>query len=900
MAKTTPSATRRTPAARTARTTAASELGPKGDPLGGVPTKYHAPIFIGVILLSLIVFFGGVIFSGDLFVSNDFLSWESFRPYLAEVESKGELPMWIPYIFSGMPGFAALLVTGDRWWDLTMKLIYSAEHIFGFVNYPVMRVVMHYFIYGLGMYLLMRSKKAARSTSLFVSLAAMFSTWIIIYIMIGHNTKIMVLMTFPFLFLCLEKLIDRWSLLYAGLLILAMHVAWEAAHMQTAFYGLCAIGIYLVFELIASFVSRDRTGPSTAGVLRAGLLVVVAAGFTYLMGMDRLQAVNEYLPYSTRGAGAIAASSKSQGEAEGHGYDYATQWSFSPEEMVTFVVPAYFGWGKMEITAPETGGQPVREHVYWGQMPFTDAAHYMGISVLILGLFGAWMHRRNRFVQAMTVVGVFGLLLSFGSTLPVLYDLFYNFVPRFSSFRAPSQSLVLLEFAFPILAGFGIESLLAMRRSGDNPAASKSVFYGLVAFGVFALLGLVGTSMIRGSYMESIAESANGRQFPAGYKEAVFNAMQTDWMIVGLIGVATMALMYYYLKGRVSPTLLKMALLGLLVIDLWRVDYRSMETKPKEIIEQTHGATDVDAFLRQDQSLYRVLDLTKAQLPNSPAYQLHEHIMGYHAAKLRSYQDFLDFTDGTQPGDTNGTVPTAKTAWDILNTKYIIYPEPIAEGLKPVHQSQQKQTTVWLNERALPRAWFVNRIERAEPRQILEKIRDGAFDPREIAYVDTLPKEPVAPVGYVASQAAPTDTTLADSVRPPAGAGAGAAGGGSVTITRHEPHHIEMDVTAPGPTSNFLVISEINYPPGWRTTIDGKPATVVRTNSILRGLVIPAGKHKVEMHYALDSINTGKWVSLGLNLIAIGMVIAGGLIERRRPEDADVRHEAPVIAEDDV
>ena len=294
MSKSRSSSTRR----GTTRTQTRKEFGPKRSPLGTVPTRYLPWIFIGLILLSLLIFFGGVIFSDKIFAAGDFVSWESFRPYLNMMDKKGEPPLWIPYIFSGMPAFASYLVTGDRWWDLTMKIIYSAEHIFGFINYPVMRVVFHYFIYGVGMYLLMRTRKAARSTSAFVAIAAIFSTWIIIYIMIGHNTKILTLMSFPYIFLCLEKLIKRWSFLYAGLLIVAVHVLWEAAQLNTAFYGACAVGIYLLIELIGAAATKKNV----MGVVRAGLLVVVAAAFTYGMGLDRILAVQEYLPYSTRGA----------------------------------------------------------------------------------------------------------------------------------------------------------------------------------------------------------------------------------------------------------------------------------------------------------------------------------------------------------------------------------------------------------------------------------------------------------------------------------------------------------------------------------------------------------------------------------------------------------------------
>lgn len=903
MAKTTPSAGRRSPKAPS-RASTAREIGPKRSPLAGVPTKYHPVIFIGLILISLLAFFSGPIFSGDLFVSNDFISWESFRPYLAMMQDKGELPLWIPYIFSGMPGFAALLVTGDRWWDLTMKIIYSAEHVIGVVNYPVMRVVLHYFIYGLGMYLLMRSKKAARSTSLFVSLAAMFSTWIIIYVMIGHNTKILVLMTFPYIFMCLEKLIDRWSLLYAGLLIIAVHVLWEAAHMQTAFYGGCAVGIYLVFEFVTALLSKDKSGPSVMGVVRTGLLVVVAAGFTYLMGIDRTQLVAEYLPFSTRGAPAMASTtataSKTGDEAEGHGYEYSTAWSFSPEEMVTFLIPSYYGWGTLEYSGPETSNEPVRARTYWGQMAFTDAAHYMGIVVLILGLFGAWTNRSNRFVQALSVIGVFGLLLSFGSNLSIVYDLFYNYVPKFSSFRAPSQSLVLLEFAFPILAGFGIESLLAMRRAGDNPQADKSILYGLYGFAGFALLGIVGPAMLKSGYLASLRAS-KAAELPASVHEFIFNTMASDWLIVGLIGTATMALMYFYVKGRLSPMALKMSLITILLVDLWRVDYRSMDTQPKEVIEQTHGKTDIDAFLNSDTSKYRIIDVSpgKAEHPNSPAYQFHEHAMGYHAAKLRAYQDFLDYSDNTEPGDTNGSIPMTKVAWALTNVKYVIYTQPIAEGLKPVFQSQQKQGTVVFEvDNAMPRTWFVNRIEKSEARSILEKIRDNGFDPRDIAYVDTLPSEKIDPVGYVASAPiapAPADSNDTARATPTV---SGSLGNGTVTVTHHEPHIIRMDVSATG--NNFLVISEICYPPGWRATIDGKPAKIIRTNYILRGMVVPAGKHTIEMTYIDDKITSLKWVSLGTNLVAFAMIIGGFMIERKRPHENDERHEAPVIAEDDV
>ncbi len=888
---------RRTPAGRglTARP-GGTRTAPAGwSPLASVPTKYHTPIFIGLIFLSLVIFFASVIFGGKFFATNDNISWLSFLPYLDAMAAKGEHPFWIPYIFSGMPAYGAYLVTGDRWWDLSMAILGTGEKALGFGNYWLMRVIFHYFIYGVGMYLLMRSKKAARSTSLFVSMAAMFSTWVIIYIMIGHNTKISVLMTFPFLFLCMEKLLQRWSFLYAGLLILAVHLMVEGAHPQTAFYGLCAVGIYLLFELIGAAV--DKSKDLMVGVVRAGLLMAVAGAFAYGMGLDRYQAIAEYTPYSTRGASAIIADSTNpsadqETEDGGHGYKYATDWSFSPEEMITFVVPSYFGFGKVDYELPDGRSQQVMS--YWGQMPFTDAAHYMGIGVLILGIFGAWMNRKNRFVQALMVVGVFGLLLSFGRNFPLVFDFFYNVVPSFNKFRAPSQATVLLEFVFPLLAGFGIESLIAMHKSGDNPRSDKSILYGTYAFAAFCAIGLMAVNVARASYVEGIAQAAQekGQTDLTQLQDFIFSNMQSDWMFAAFFGVGTLLLAYFYVKGRISPTAFKLGLFAILIFDLWRVDYRPMgEAIPQEQAFAVFQSTDVDAFLAQDTSQYRILDLT-TQGPNYPARQFHQHILGYHAAKMRSYQDLLDVAG-------NGNIPTSPLAWNLLNTKYIIAPQPIAEGMQPVFQSRQKQALVFRNEGALPRAWFVNRVQVADPKTTLFNIRDNAFDPRDVAFVTKPLAGTIDPVGYAAAGAPRTADTAAsaDTTAPAAPAG-GSQGRGTVSIASYEAHRILMNVEAPG--NNFLVVSEMHYPPGWKATIDGKPAEIIQTNYLLRGLVIPPGKHTVEMTYVSEGFDTAKYTSLGLNLVMFALIGFGFMRERRRPEDADPEHDAPLIAEDDV
>ncbi|MBX7218227.1 MAG: YfhO family protein [Candidatus Kapabacteria bacterium] len=871
------------------------QIGPARSPFAGMDPRVQSLLFVGAILLLLVLFFSKQIFGDMLFGASDFVSWESFRPYLDAQDAKGEPPLWIPYIFSGMPAFASFLVTGDRWWDLTMKLFYSSEHIIGFINYPVTRVVFHYFLYGLGMYLLMRTKKATRGVALFVALAAIFSTWIIIYIMIGHNTKILVLMTFPYIFLCLEKLIHRWSLLYAGLLILAIHILWEASHLQTAFYGACAVGIYLLVELIGALRQKNPAAQKTGTTANVGLAIatlVVAGAFAYGMGLDRNLAVQEYLPYSTRGAASITADpTHKEGAMEvGQGWEYSTNWSFSPQEMVTFFSPSYYGFGKMELPRDvvasfnpqllQQNGIDPEGHMatYWGQMSFTDAAHYMGAVVLALGLWGFWINRRNRFAQALLAIGVFGLILSFGRNFDLLYKLFYDLVPGFNKFRAPSQSLVLLEFVFPILAGLGLKELIARREAGDATVA-KGMIGWIAGFGGLTLLILLILSS-GSSYNEAVAQSGKLLSASAEAASYMHSRAMTDLFLTLLFGAGGLGLAYFYAKGRISSVVMVGALIAISTVDLWRVAFIPMEGTPAKEVMAQFDPTDVDEFLKKDTEKYRILNL--ATQPNFPARHFQEHILGYSSAKMRSYQNLLDVAG-------NGDVPTSPLAWDLLNTKYLIMPNEQAkaaeqQGMTPAFRSQ-RGVTVMQNNSAMPRAWFVNRVEVANEKAILEMIKSNGFDPRDVAYLVAPLKEQVEPVGYAAGM---QDKMKLDStgnlVPDTTGSTASAAAKGSVQITKYEPHHIAMDVEAPG--KNFLVISEIHYPPGWRATIDGKEAEIIQTDYLLRGLVVPAGKHKIEMNYVSGGFQTGKYASLGLNVVMFGMIAAGALMGRKKEEQA--------------
>lgn len=904
---------RRRPA-RTERTSQTKGEMPKSELLDFIPEKFRSATWIVLLLLTLMIFFGGVIFNGEYFASNDNISWESYRPYLQEMADKGESPQWMPYIFSGMPGVASYMVTGERSWDISMWIMTTTETVFAVINYDVMRVLFYYLLLGIGLFVLMRHKGMSRPISFFTAFATIFSTWIIVWVMIGHNTKPMTLAYLPWTILFLDKLFERWSFLYAGLLVLSVHFILESVHPQTAFYAAATLGIWTVAELIAAGRNNSKRAKN---IVFAGLTAVLAAGFAYGMGMDRFMAIQEYNDYSTRGATSIVDTTGVQGESAEDQYAYATNWSFDIDETFTYAVPGYFGFGQLSVDIPGAAEAPTLR-TYWGDMPFTDAGHYMGIIVLILGLFGLWRYRKNPFVVGLAAAGLFGLLISYGKNLAFVYDIFYNYLPYFDKFRAPSQSLVMLEFVFPILAGFGLHSLIQTARkggTGSDDLAQKFMKFGVIGSGAFLILGFLVSAGNKEGYIENVltgsgigAQLQNRPELAQAAAEAVHSGMMTDWIFAGLVGIALCLLAWAYLNRRITTPILQVALLGVLLIDLWRVDYKAMhDNVPKEEAFSVFQATDVDAFLKQDQSQYRIVDARNGRHPSYPAYQMHQHIGGYSAAKLRIYQDLMDVTANgstSMPGQGPGLT------WNILNAKYLLLSQPQNLGWPQVYASQTGAGFVFENPDAMPRAWLVDRVEVSDGLTILKGMRDNAFDPWDVAYVLEPLDASIDPVGATApvsgdgtqnaetvADDAPAEAPDSTATETPAATSDHSDRAKRVTITNWEPHHISMQVDAPG--NNFLVVSEMHYPPGWHATIDGEPAEIIQTNYIMRGLVIPAGTHEVKFEYLDEAFETGTTISLILNLIVFGIIGLGIAMEMRRRKEGEPVAESDVDATDD-
>src|SRR5581483_1458269 len=502
-----------------------------------LPEKWRDLAAVVAIFLSLIIFFRGVLDSSHVFNAGDNLAFDALRPFLDAAKAQGyAMPQWIPNIFCGMPAFSALVVTGARTYDILHELFNVLQSIPSAIspNEDAMIHIWHYFIFGLGTYLLLRAtRNTSRLVALFGAFTAIFSTWIITYIMIGHNTKIFAVMTFPYILMGIEKLRkpkQDWQsiVFWSAVLATAFHLLLESIHMQMIFYIGLAVLIYFITSLVMELLRTSEEGRShhLMPLIRSAVLTLLTAGIAFSMSADRYMASLGYEPYSIRGKAPIQdvqnqasqnknATNEATTSSGGLDWGYATAWSFSPQEVITFIIPGYYGFGKMPYSGSDPNIQP-GETVpsYWGQMNGTDAANYTGIIVFALALvaiFSLW--KRDRLVAPLAIVTIFAILLSFGGNWPILFRPMFNYFPTFNKFRAPMMALVLMQLAFPILAALALQEVLRLwklRNTDEDTRLQKYFKVALYLSGAFLVISIVLRGAIESSVTSGI-QSAMSR-----------------------------------------------------------------------------------------------------------------------------------------------------------------------------------------------------------------------------------------------------------------------------------------------------------------------------------------------------------------------------------------------------
>lgn len=814
-----------------------------------IPEKYRTPILLLIILLLMFAFFSPVMFGDKTTTSGDLIQIKSMRQYA--LKERDGVSLWNPYIFCGMP--AVVTSMSVRYYDLTAMLYSFSSKIYSaaFKNYNAI-YTFNLLILAFTAFFFMRKFGASRGIAFITATSAAFSTGIIVLFFIGHTTKLMSLSIFPFIMMMLFKFQKEIKILDVLLFIVGLHILVFGAHVQIVFYFGLASLIYFIYYFAHAIYTKNNFLRNQ--LFKSIAVSIVAAVIAVLMSYDTYGQLFEYKPYSTRGTESIVEKENKSAESVSDFYQYATNWSFSPGEVLTFVVPSYYGFGRSTYKGPLTNNQAVEVNTYFGQMPFVDTAMYMGVIVFALGIMTIFLRWKDPAVRYFTIVVIFFLLISFGRTFPVVYNLMYYYFPFFDNFRTPSMILHVIQIIFPLLAGLGLMKLSELRKEKNIAYLKNFKNTALVFSGLFVISiifgGLLSDWFVSrvNTYAASLSNQQQAQMFNA-LSDYMADMFRGDLQIAMALLTLTFGLIYAYLNNNIKKEVLLGALAFLIIFDLFRIGSRGAHYEDSQKIEDMFRQPEYVTAIKNknDKEPFRILNLKQdgslGSISNNGNYNVYfllEDFFGYSAAKPRAYQDIIDVV-----------TPANITLWRMANVKYIITDRPYNPmGLIPIYQSGN--TFVYENQNALPRLYFVDTVEVRKPIEILNAVANDKFDPKVKAFIES---------GNLNLDKTDSTTTL--------------------NIVSYSDEKITARATTSG--NNFLVFST-TYLPGWKAFIDGKKTEVYKTNHAFMGIVVPKGSHEIQFIYEPNSFLTGKYLSLVLNLILFASIAVAILINKKNKQ----------------
>ena len=832
-----------------------------------IPPKYHVLTVLLVIIILFLIFFSPMYFGGKIFQSGDIIASESAKPYI--LKDREGFSLWNPHIFCGMPAY--VLGTEQTWFNLIYMGFAYARTAFSSlfsVDYAVWSFYL--IVLAFSSFLLMRHISKNTLVSLFTAVATSFSTGLIVFLYIGHVTKLTSICMYPLIFLILLKFEEKIKIIYALILIIIIQLFIQGFHVQIIFYTLFAVAVYFIFFFGKSLIKKEKE--KSGKLVKSAAVFAVALVIGVLISADNLTQIYEYTPYSTRGGKSIVETTTGKAEqSASEYYDYHTGWSFSPEEVMTCVIPSFYGFGNSTYKGPLTQNQEYEVNTYFGQMPFVDVAvGYMGVLVFFLTLFAIFTCWKEPFVQFLTILSAIALLISFGKNLSLLFDLMFYYFPYFDKFRVPSMILVLVQMSFPFLAGFGIMKIISLREHPDKRAMSILKYSAYVLAGIF-ILSLLANKALSNWFVSRVNDHAVSLQTSnpqyAQYFQAFAEYMAGMFTNDFLIAFALLSAVFWggilYVNRKLSADFLVLVIIIFTTVDLWRIDARGAKYHDNPEIKNQFEAPEYVRVIKSqnDKEPFRVLNLKKDntlgsfnQNSNFNAYFLLEDFYGYSGIKPRAYQDIMDVVGPANP-----------TLWRMAGVKYLVLEKPaLMAGLSVIYNGEK--TVVERNDNSLPRAYFVDKVEMKNDMEVLNLIKSNSFDPKEIAYVHD----------KNISGDKPDSTAY-------------------VKILKYSDEKLRLDVNASG--NNFLFFGSTFFsgqadykifklPTGWKALIDDNEAEIHQTNHGFMGIIVPKGKHKIEFIYAPISFYLSKYIVLALSSLSLIGLVLGIFIERKRRIEA--------------
>lgn len=762
-------------------------------------SRYIPLILFAVLTLFL---FRDFIFSDQMLYGSDTIeAGVMFRTFYVDfVKEYHSIPLWNPYLFGGLPFVDAM--HGDTFYPLALlQFILPLYKALGW------KLVFTVFLAGIFAFYCMRTFGFSRGVSLIGALAYMFSANLVSWVYAGHDGRMYVTSLLPLSFLFLEKSLSSRKLLYfilfggtIGLLILANHP-------QLAYFAMWGLGLYFLFNLIWDYKDHKKISRLIKPLVCFGAAVVLGLALSLVQILPPYIYVNKYSP---RAEGA-------------RGYEFATSWSFHPEELVSQAVPEFVG-----LNAGS-------ESTYWGRNPFKINSDYAGIVPLFFAVLALFLVR-NRKIWFFTGLSLLALIYALGAHTP-FFRLFYEFVPQVKSFRAPGLILFLMVFSLLILALFGLQKII----QGAKDLKEKRKINKILLSLVLVFLGLAFLFSVAGNGLLSLWNSLLYSNISPQKKDIMLlnlpNIVRGFWITFLLTSGVSLGI-YLYLENKLKRSYFLFWIGFLLVLDLFRVDSKFIRNFDYKSYFQKDQIID---YLKQDQEPYRALVITGTYpMNNFLALYGIEEAFGMHGNQLRSYDEFTErkYLESSRTQAEYGQRYLAFLMGpkpDLMNVKYLLLRGvfPDTSRYKLVYTAGGKN--VYENSTYLPRARMIYRYEVIKDKErILDRLKDPDFDYRESIILEEEP-------GIDSCR----DVSLCVSV--PA----------LIVQDKINSLRIEAETEAPG----FLVLSENSYP-SWKALVDGRETKIYTADYIFRAIPLEKGKHVIDLICDSKPYNIGRTSSI--------------------------------------
>ncbi len=822
-----------------------------------------------ILFIAIALIYTNPVFQGKEIIQHDIVQYKGGAKELLDYRAKnGEETYWSDAMFGGMPTYQ----TGAQFRGDVIKHV---DNALNFLPKPAN----YLFLLFAGFFLLgmtaVRNWKYALLGATFFAL----STYFYIIISAGHNGKVHTIAYFaPLLAGILLVYIRKKYLLGFVVTALFMGLQIVANHFQMTYYLFIGIGFLFLSELIRVLLKKSdwKHFGISSGVLALAFLLGIG------MNSQRLLANREYAEETVRGKQILEDEKQNHTSKDGMNRDAMLMWSYGKLETLNLFIPRIYGGSSQEkgsdrimqniqdlVQENATSQEEVDNIVkgfssptYWGEQPGTAGPAYQGAVVCFLAFLG-FFFAPKKYKYWILGASVLTIMLAWGSNFLIVSDLFIDFVPLYNKFRAPSSILVVVELLFPLIAIVGLYSFFN-NKNLTTEYKQKVLMYAGGGVLVFLLLILVfGKSLLR-FYTET-----EKRYLPPYILDYLIDERygmfrEDSIKAIFYVGVV-LGILFLTMKQKLTQNIALIIIGAVSFFDLWSVNKRYLNNDnfvDKEfvqepfvtevsdyLVEKAGDNTEVQRLLAQaemnktlsiltekDKGHYRIFNSITSPFNETTTSYFKSSIGGYHAVKLRRYDDLInEYFSETDNKKTMNVL-------NMLNTKYILLgslQEPRAE----------------INSNTNGNAWFVSDIQFVKtPNEEIKAV--GEIDNKKTAVVSVEDQK------YFEGKNLQSDSTAV------------------IELKNYQPNQLEFKTQSKTP--QLAVFSEIYYPKGWKMLLDGKEVPYIKANYLLRAVFVPAGNHEVRMVFEPEVIEKGKVISISAFGIFLLLSVGGFLKFRRK------------------